>query len=297
MKLSVSALVASLFIMSIAASPVPAPQAAPMPTAPPKLVRRAASARGEKLAYPAAERLRRNQVNPVTMRNPVVRFFEARWFTGKPSPSASARSSSKASAGKASPKPSPKASSWWKRDNGPSNKPSTKPSSKPSVRPSSAYLPAPGPSQQRAAPVCPYYGKQLDTDYCKEETTIDGCTHYSYDVTKTTLDLTKGNEFEKDGYVEFSYIPIDQYRGWGSAAQPDSEWKPVKAKIEFGSKHSTPAGEFGTDFVGGSSIPWDAAVELPEKGYCITWVKVSNFVQEYGINGAGPVCFCAGKKH
>jgi hypothetical protein len=164
------------------------------------------------------------------MRNPVVRFLEARWFTGKPSPSA--RASAKATS-KASAKPSPKASPWWKRDNGPSNKPSAKASVKASPRPSAAY--PPGPSQ-RVAAVCPYNGKQLDTEYCKEETTIDGCTHYSYDVTKNTLDLTKGNEFERDGYVEFAYIPLDQYKGWGSAAQPDPEWKPVKAKIEFASK-------------------------------------------------------------
>lgn len=175
----------------------------------------------------------------MTMRNPVARFFEARWFTGKPSASPSPRASAKANGGKASPKPSPKPSSWWKRENGPSNKPSakagSKPSSRPSPKPSAAYLPAPGPSQKAAA-VCPYNGKQLDTDYCKEETTIDGCTHYSYDVTKTGLDLVKGNEYEKGGYVEFAYIPLNEYKGWGSAAQPDPEWKPVKAKIEFGSK-------------------------------------------------------------
>lgn len=59
---------------------------------------------------------------------------------------------------------------------------------------------------------------------------------------------------------------------------------------------STSSGEWGTDYVGESSLPWDAITELPEKGYCITWVKVSNFVQEYGIGGSGPVCFCPGKK-
>lgn len=177
----------------------------------------------------AAERLRRNQVNPVTMRNPVIRFFEARWFTGKPSPSPSHKPSAKAG-GKPSSKPSPKPSPWWKRENGPSHKPSAKPSPKPS----SKYSPVP--SQKLAAPVCSYSGKQADTDYCREESTIDGCTHYSYDVTKTTLELTKGNEFEKDGYVQFSYIPLNEYKGWGSAATPDPEWKPVKAKIEFGAK-------------------------------------------------------------
>lgn len=170
------------------------------------------------------------------MRNPVIRFLEARWFTGKPSPSP--RASGKPS-GKPSAKASPKLSPWWKRESGPSHKPSNKPSNRPSAKASPAYKPdyPSGPSQKaNTLSLCRYSGKQPDTEYCKEETTIDGCTHYSYDVTKTTLDLTKGNEFERDGYVEFSYIPLEQYNGWGSAASPDPDWKPVKAKIEFGSK-------------------------------------------------------------
>lgn len=170
----------------------------------------------------AAERLRRNQVNPVTMRNPVARFLDSRWFhkDNKPSPSPSHKPS-----GKPSPKPSPK-SSWWKRNN------DGKPSVKPSPKPSKSYRPSASPKYA----VCPYSGKQADTDYCKEESTVDGCTAYSYDVSKSTLDLNKGNEFEEDGSVEFAYIPLSQYKGWGSAAQPDPSWTPVKAKIEFGSK-------------------------------------------------------------
>lgn len=52
MKLSITAFVAALFIMSVAASPVPAPQAAPFPTAAPRLVRKSLTSRSEKLAFP-----------------------------------------------------------------------------------------------------------------------------------------------------------------------------------------------------------------------------------------------------
>lgn len=82
---------------------------------------------------------------------------------------------------------------------------------------------------------CPYSGPQPGTDKCKEgQNTSDGCTSPDYySVGETCLEMLKGNKLQANGHVNFQYIPLHQYRGYGSKRNPDPQWQPVSAGLHF----------------------------------------------------------------
>lgn len=82
---------------------------------------------------------------------------------------------------------------------------------------------------------CPYNGPQPGTDQCKEgQNTSDGCTSPNYyDVGPTSMQLLNGNKLQANGHVNFQYIPLSQYRGFGSKRNPDPQWQPISAGLHF----------------------------------------------------------------
>lgn len=47
------------------------------------------------------------------------------------------------------------------------------------------------------------------------------------------MKLLKGNKLQANGHVNFQYIPLDQYRGYGSKRNPDPQWQPIRAGLHF----------------------------------------------------------------
>lgn len=82
---------------------------------------------------------------------------------------------------------------------------------------------------------CPYSGPQPGTDKCKAgQNTSDGCTSPNYyTVGETSLSMLQGNKIQANGHVNFQYIPLSQYRGYGSKRSPDPQWQPISAGLHF----------------------------------------------------------------
>lgn len=93
--------------------------------------------------------------------------------------------------------------------------------------------------QRRTGPsphpgTCPYNGPQPGTSTCKLQDTSDGCTSPNYyDVEPLYLQLLKSSTLQANGHVNFEYIPLSQYRGYGSKRNPDPQWRPINKGLHF----------------------------------------------------------------
>ncbi|KAK9897026.1 hypothetical protein P389DRAFT_52332 [Cystobasidium minutum MCA 4210] len=135
---------------------------------------------------------------------------------------------------------------------------------------------------------CDYSGPQPPTANCTSTYTSDGCTTGYYEVEERSLQLEGGRTLQSGGHVNFRYIPLSDYQGYGSYRNPDPNWNIESGYLAFDPNPGQP----GAIWIGRDYFDWSAGADLPVEGYCIVWVQVDNLNPHYGEGGQGPVCYC-----
>lgn len=80
---------------------------------------------------------------------------------------------------------------------------------------------------------CRYNGVQPETSQCQDTDTSNGCTTEYYVVDPTYVQLEDGYTFMAGGHVNFQYIPLSQYQGFGSYSDPDPNWTISSGGLNF----------------------------------------------------------------